>query len=204
MLCTGKVTAEGLKDCYNTAGGFIGYDSSSTITGCYSTGDVRASDSCGYGSYAGGFMGRGYDTVIIKSFACGNVIAADTTKVSDYPGCYSGGFAGYIEFETADTSLYSTVSSIINCYARGSAESSSNTKTYAGGFSGYGDKAHFKSCYSTGKASASTSSSSSLKVSGGFIAWEAIQAPIPILILTLQDYQVMTPKPHHGLPVMPA
>ena len=130
-------------------GGFIGWmESGSTITDCYSTGQVTSSN-----AFVGGFIGHN-EGGISKCFATG-----DASGSNDI-----GGFAGYAELGTisqcyAEGDAFSngnnnniggfagTSDGIIdNCYARGNADGNQ----YIGGFAGAGNAGTIDNCYSTG------------------------------------------------------
>ena len=114
---------------YN-AGGLVGMQSngayggsgSITIKNCYATGDVKVTNSSGYG--AGGLVGEqasnslGSSSVIENCYATGNVSAPN----------YAGGLVGYQYIAAGSSS-----GAIENCYATGNVTASKN---YAGGLVG--------------------------------------------------------------------
>jgi hypothetical protein len=108
-------------------GGFVGYNSSTTITDCYSTGNVASS-----GPRVGGFVGFNRSSATITDcYSTGNVSSS---------GTYSGGFVGYNYNSAAITTSFSY----------GLLSGAGGGK---GGFCGKLDDATFSDCYwnSTGQ-----------------------------------------------------
>jgi uncharacterized repeat protein (TIGR02543 family) len=105
-------------------GGLIGYNyDSSTVTNCYSTGKVHATQ-----GFVGGFVGyHDYYSNISKSYS--------TCSVTSESG-YAGGFTGYTNSDA----------NITNCYSRGPV---TGTDDYVGGFVGRTNTL-IKKCYATG------------------------------------------------------
>ena len=141
------------------AGGLVGevydYDSSTTITNCYATGDVSATSTSDF-AYAGGLVGRAYDDfssiIITNCYATGDVSATSSHRT------YAGGLLG--------EACYSTT--IINCYATGNVSATSNSySAYAGGLVGDVSGSTITNCYATGNVSAT--STSSYAYAGGLV-----------------------------------
>ena len=122
-------------------GGIAG-DSSSSISNCYNTGNVRASSVSH--SEVGGIVGISSSS-ISNCYNTGEVSASSASYSS-----YAGGIAGY-----------SSSASIINCHNTGDVRASSASYSYAGGIAGYSSSASssISICYNAGDVSASSSAS---------------------------------------------
>ena len=127
---------------YASAGGIVGYASSSTITNCYNTGSVSASSSS-LAAFAGGVVGVALSSTITDCYNTGSVSAP----------LYAGGIVGDAESSTTLT--------ITNCYNTGSVSGAS-----AGGIVGDAESSTITNCYNTGSVSASLSSSSNAFAGG--------------------------------------
>lgn len=123
---------------YSSAGGIVGFSSSSSISNCYNTGKVSSSDSeypaSDSMSLAGGIAGVSSESSISNCYNTGNVSSSSSSS-----SCYSsfaGGIAG------------NSNSIISNCYNTGKVSSSS----YTGGIAGMSDSL-ISNCYNTGSTS---------------------------------------------------
>ena len=134
-------------------GGLVGYNSGSTITNCYATGNVQGS------AAVGGLVGENLNGgVITKSYSTGNATAS-SSGVGGFLGinntsgtvseCYSkgdvdggyksGGFVGY---------NYANGAVISNCYSFG--ELTTSNAGGGAGFCGVNNAGIIEYCYSTG------------------------------------------------------
>ncbi|TAJ43446.1 hypothetical protein CUJ86_10645, partial [Methanofollis fontis] len=107
-----------LTNCYATgsvtasdylAGGLVGYNSGGSITNCYATGNATT----GTGNLAGGLVGNNVEGTITNCYATGNADAGSR---------FAGGLVGLLQSGT-----------ITNCYATGNATAGNE---YAGGLVG--------------------------------------------------------------------
>jgi hypothetical protein len=81
---------------YANVGGFVGYCYFSSISGCYSTGNVNSSDD---GYYVGGFVGYDESSDILKNYSTGNVTGGISVV---------GGFIGFCSGGTLDANYWKT------------------------------------------------------------------------------------------------
>jgi len=110
----------------NNVGGLIGYnDAGSTVSNCYSTGEVVG------GQVVGGLMGDNRATL-------GNCYS--TASVSGTKNC--GGLVGYNRGAT-----------VSNCYSKGNVNRSSGSESNFAGFCGFNHTSTIENCYSTGSVS---------------------------------------------------
>lgn len=144
-------------------GGGLAGDSHGTIIHCYSTGDVRAPAHSNGGLV--GYM-TGKNAVVKYSYSTGDVTSVNKG--------ITGGLVGYAKqgkiigsFSTGDAvtsgsyvgGLVGDTHGVVkNSYATGDAKTSGN---YAGGLTARNYSATIKSCYTTGKATTSTSAKTS-------------------------------------------
>jgi len=136
----GYASSSTITNCYNTgsvsastqsAGGIVGYASSSTITNCYNTGSVSASSSS-LAAFAGGVVGVALSSTITDCYNTGSVSASTPS---------AGGIVGY-----------ASTSTITNCYNTGSV----SAPLYAGGIVGDAESSTtltITNCYNTGSVS---------------------------------------------------
>ncbi|MHC4587071.1 MAG: GLUG motif-containing protein [Planctomycetota bacterium] len=146
---------------WNNVGGLIGFKQYSSVSNCYSTGDVS-----GTGIAIGGLVGNTKGT-ISNCYSTGDVNGVDSVGglvgnaiFSSVSNCYStgdvsgtgdaiGGLAGY------------TLGSVSNCYSTGNV----NGDVYVGGLMGF-NRASISNCYSTGDVNGGGSV-------GGLMGWNS-------------------------------
>ncbi len=149
-----------VKSTGNNVGAIVGWASSSTISGCYNTGDVESSDK----DNVGGIVGYTYSSTVTSCYSCGAVSGA----------YYVGGVVGQAATSSEVISSYNTgdvessngnvggivgyavsSSSVSGCYNTGDVESIG--KDNVGGVVGWASSASITSCYSCGEVSGSSS-----------------------------------------------
>ena len=120
----------------------------STITGCYSTGNISVS-ATGYYSVSGGIVGDVFDSTITDCYSAVNISAGSNSSII-------GGIAGRVNSN----------STITNCYNEGSISSSSSSYNDSnhGGIAGLVSNSTITGCHSTGNISAK-------RVSGGIAGY---------------------------------
>jgi hypothetical protein len=153
----------GVSSSYGEVGGLIGYlKTGSTLSDCYSTVPVEASESSAY--YIGGLVGEVHGSTVSNCYATGDVLAEGdaseavgglvgyTGTSSTFSNCYStgdvsGGYA-YVGGFAGESSV-----TISNCYSTGDVTSLSGSSGNSfGAFCGYsGSSSTFEYCYTTGK-----------------------------------------------------
>ena len=131
-----EIAAGGVNGGYYV-GGIAGNVSNSTITNCYSMGNITATSS--YSSYySGGIAGYASNSVIINCYSTGNISS----------GSHSGGIAGFVWNN----------SEITNCHSMGTITATATSKygdSYSGGIAGYVSGSNtITGCYSTGTITA--------------------------------------------------
>ena len=138
-------------------GAVAGYvTNNSTITNCYSIGDIRSVSSLSSPSspsYSGGIAGYVNKSTITGCQSTGNI---SSSHYYSYPS-YSGGIAGYAYNST-----------IIDCYSTGDVYAGSGNSSYPGGIAGYVYNSTITDCYSTGDVSAGSGNPS---YSGGIAGY---------------------------------
>ena len=136
-------------DCsagYSYVGGIVGHAiGSSTITGCYNTGDISSSGSpyCN----VGGIAGKADSNTIENCFNMGSVNGSSSYY------CVAGGITGW--------------GSVSNCYNTGEIISSAAQYSYAGGISGMSSSVSH--CYDIGGVSSETTNPSYDPYYGGIV-----------------------------------
>jgi len=139
-------------------GGIVGYNYSSTVSNCYSTGSITGLD-----SEVGGLVGYNYFSSTVKNcYSTGNVsgihevggVVGYNYSNSTVTNCYSSnnvlGGAGYIGGVVG----YNYSSTITNCYSIGSVSSSALANACVGGVIGVNSySSTVTNCYSTGSVS---------------------------------------------------
>jgi hypothetical protein len=138
-------------------GGLVGYDSSGTITNCYSTGNVSG-ETC-----VGGMVGIGLNCLIIDCNSKADVtgygsvgglvgaIGDDEVGESTITNCYTtGNISGSL---IVGGLIGDNDSGIIkNCYSKGNVSADCNV-SYVGGLLGYNYSGLVRNCHSTGRVS---------------------------------------------------
>lgn len=146
----GKINLTTISKCFsegdiggkcNYSGGLVGYETNGNISLSYATGNITSE-----GSDIGGLIGHADGGNVTESYASGNIKGS----------MYVGGFVGYL-WATSQLNL-----NMSNCYALGNVEA----KYYVAGFAGI-DSTYsidqLKNCYSTGSVTCSDE-----KGKGGF------------------------------------
>ena len=140
-------------------GGIVGVINNSTITNCYSSGNVTATAAT-VNAASGGIAGNVINSVITNCYGSGNVTATNTKDA------FSGGIAGYIENSTI-TNCYSSGnitaslsggiaggiasnSVITNCYNSGNITATYWMLALSGGITGYVNNSKINNCYNIG------------------------------------------------------
>lgn len=149
----------GVISASNYSGGIAGVArENSTITDCYSTGNIASSATAdpvpNYNtSYSGGIAGFTWKSAISNCYSTGNITSSPTSN------SYSGGITGEILTGT-----------ITNCYSTGSVistTSSSDSITFSGGIAGFALDSVISSCYSAANIISSLLASPAYAYSGG-------------------------------------
>ena len=139
-FATGYVTNSGW-----VAGGLVGYNEA-TISNCYATGSVRASNTSVSSCCAGGLVGLNTNK-ITNCHATGSVTCSSSATNTNTRYAYAGGLVGDNDEGT-----------ITQCYATGKVTSSVVTSgsafSRAGGLIGYTDRGTISNCYATGDTTA--------------------------------------------------
>jgi hypothetical protein len=129
-------TSSTVSTCYSTGnvsgssaivGGLVGYNYSSTVSNCYSTGSVTESNNY----YAGGLVGDNNGSALVSN-------SYSTCSVSG--SSYVGGLVGY----NGNSSMVS------NSYSTGSVTGVNVNSWYVGGLLGLNESATVNNCFSTG------------------------------------------------------
>jgi hypothetical protein len=155
-----------ITNCYNTGsitasngGGLVGYQSRGSITYCYSTGSVTSSNSSTSSrSYAGGLVGNQYSGSITYCYSTGPITASASGSASGFD---AGGLVGRQEYDGSITHCYSTGSVTTNTTI-----SNSNYSFVGGLVGGQWADGTITNCYSTG---AVTTGGSGNKIMGGLV-----------------------------------
>ena len=149
---TGFADNSTISNCYSSGNITIEYFNAGGITGrainnsiiinCYSTGNIS---SAGYQTDhgAGGIVGSLQGGSVRNSFSTGNI--SDTSNINSSTGSNAGGITGVI---------FSVAANITNCYSTGDITSRGN----AGGIVGRTSVGSMSNCYSTGNIIGSTGS----------------------------------------------
>ena len=144
----GKINLTTISKCFsegdivgecNYSGGLVGYEISGNISLSYATGNITSK-----GSDIGGLIGHADGGNVTESYASGNIKGS----------MYVGGFIGYL------WNVNVLTLNVSNCYALGNVDGSS----YTAGFAGYVRGGEVRNCYSVGSVTCSDS-----KTTGGFI-----------------------------------
>ncbi|MFA6619012.1 MAG: GLUG motif-containing protein [Candidatus Neomarinimicrobiota bacterium] len=148
----------GLRDLNITGdifvGGLVGYIWTSTITNCYSTGQMSGTE------FVGGLVGYNFESAITNCYSTGQMsgtkiiggLVGYNDRNSTVNNCYStGDVSGTIQ--VGGFLGYSNSSTIRNCYNMGSVTRSSGTGTSLAGFCGYSANDTIENSYSTGSVS---------------------------------------------------
>ena len=138
---------------YIYAGGVCGYsDNGSSITNCYTTGEISASAPAS--SFVGGICGwyiNGGSSEISNCYNAGKVSASSSKSSVFYPASYAGGICGEV-----------AGGYINNCYNTGEVFSASvSSDSFAGGICGRFRDMSMSNCYNVGELSSSSSTANS-------------------------------------------
>ena len=160
-----------ITNCYSTGtidgshgvGGLIGYSYEGTITNCYSTGNVSGTD------VVGGVVGSGWGDAITNCYSTGSVGGGDSAigglvgqNNSMITNCYSTGSVGGDEQVGGLVGINS--GTITNCYSTGSISANYDAAGLVGGNGGT-----ISNCYSTGNVSATSDNVGGLVGYGGAV-----------------------------------
>lgn len=172
---TGNVTVSNKgNDACTYAGGLVGYSRSyTTITDCYSSGDVTVTSSLNSRNayaYTGGLVGYSYGKLTVTDcYTLGNASIVDVGTGNLISYVYVGGIVGYID-------NYSGLI-ITSCYTSGEViamtTENSTIGVHAGGLAGYSDSAIITDCYTVGDviATHTNNSYSFAAMLGGLIGY---------------------------------
>ena len=183
------------------AGGITGRAENSTITNCYSMGNIASNSSSGYSySYAGGIVGCADYSTITNCYSTGNITSSNSSNSPSYS--YAGGIIGRASESTVNKCYntgniasnskspyaggiigYADYSTITNCYSMGNTYSDSSDyssySSYSGGIIGYASESTITNCYNTGNIASNSksdyySSYDSSSYAGGIIGYASV------------------------------